>query len=174
MKYAFYLFLMLLISSCGITSTVHDYDEQQNFSVYKTYNFFPKMDSGLNELDQKRLLSITEAAMQAKGFTKSETPDIYVNFSSIITKEASNNSIGVGVGSNGGGVGIGIGGAIPIGGPRIFLELTTDFVDVKKDALVWQAVARKQFNPKDSPNAHTHFFQKVIEKSFVKYPPKKK
>ncbi len=165
---------MLVLCSCGGTYVVHDYDEKLDFSGYKTYNFYPEMDSGLSELDQKRLLLVTESLMQTKGFTRSETPEIYINFESTVTKEASGNTIGVGVGGgNRSGVNIGVGGNIPIGS-NTYLELTIDFVDVKKDELVWQAIAKKQFHPNASPNTKTYFFQKVIKKSLDKYPPEKK
>lgn len=163
--------VLLLLASCGTTRVVHDYDEQQDFSVYKTFDFYPEMQSGLNELDQNRLLRVTEQTMVDRGFTKSDNPDIYINFKTTTFKEASQNSIGVGVGTGGNGVGIGVGGSIPIGRPQIFLELTVDFVDVKKDALVWQAIANKRYNPNASPNTKTYFFQAVLEKSFSKYPP---
>ncbi|WP_109851147.1 DUF4136 domain-containing protein [Aquimarina sp. AU58] len=174
MKHAGLFFFLVLLISCGVTHTIYDYDEQQDFSIYKTYAFYPEMSSGLNDLDQKRLLMVAETVMQSKGFTKSETPDIYMNFKTIINKAPSRNSIGVGVGSGSGGVSIGVGGSIPIGGPETFLELTIDFVDVKKDELVWQAIAEKRFYPNASPDARTNFFQKIIEKSLVKYPPKHK
>ncbi len=169
-----FLILILLFCSCGSTYVVHDYDEEQDFSIYKTYNFYPEMDSGLSELDQKRLLLVTEPLMQTKGFTRSETPEIYINFKSVVTKEASGNTIGVGLGGGGGrGVNIGIGGNVPIGS-NTYLELTIDFVDVNKDELVWQAIAKKQFHPNASPNTKTDVFQKVIKKSLDKYPPEKK
>lgn len=177
MKYATF-FLVLLLVSCGVTNVIHDYDEQQDFSIYKTYNFFPEMQTGLNELDHKRLLRVTDSLLQAKGLVKSDSPDLYINFKTQSRKEASNTNIGVGVGGGsvgrGGGINIGVGGAIPIGGPVTFMEVTTDFVDVQRDELVWQAVAEKRFYPNNAPSVHEQFFQKVLEKSLTKYPPKKK
>lgn len=174
MKYITLLLLLLLLTSCGTIYTAHDYDEKQDFLIYKSYDFYPEMDSGLNDLDQKRLLKEIEIAMQNKGLVKSETPDIFINFKTAITKKASRNSIGVGVGSGGGGIGIGVGGSIPIGGPETYLELTTDFIDVKRNELVWQAIAEKRFRSNASPDVHSAFFQKIIEKSLSEYPPKKK
>ncbi|GAA4279317.1 DUF4136 domain-containing protein [Aquimarina mytili] len=173
MKQISLLFFLLILTSCGSTYVVHDYDEQQDFIVYKTYDFFSEMDSGLTELDHKRLLAVTEAAMQDIGLTKSENPDIYIDFKTIIKEGPSRNSIGVGVGSGGGGVNIGIGGAIPIGGPQTFLEVTTDFVDAKKGQLVWQAIAERRFFLKASPDSRISFFQKIMQKSLAKYPPAK-
>ncbi len=163
-----------LLCSCGSTYVIHDYDEKQDFSTYKTYDFYPEMNSGLSELDQKRLVAVTELYMKNKGFVRSQNPGIYVNFKSVITKEASGNSIGVGVGSGGGrGVNVGIGGNIPIGS-HTYLELTIDFVDTQENELVWQAVAKKRFHPNASPDTKTGFFEKVIKKSLEKYPPEKK
>ncbi len=170
MKQITLLFFLLIVTSCGSTYVVHDYDEQQDFDDYKTYGFFSEMDSGLTELDHKRLLAATEAAMQAIGFMKSETPDIYIDFKTIIKEGPSRNSIGVGLGSGGGGVNIGVGGAIPIGGPQTYLEITTDFVDAKRGQLVWQAIAEKRFFLNASPDNRTSFFQKIIKKSLAKYP----
>ncbi len=167
--------LIVLSTSCGTVNIVYDYDEQQDFASYQTYAFFPEMNSGLSDIDQKRLLSATEAAMKTKGLIKSETPDIYVNFETVFTKEASNSNLGVGLGGGGGrGVNVGVGGNIPIGGPQTYLELTFDFVDVKKDALVWQAITRKRFYTNSSPEKRTLFFQRLVEKSLAKYPPQKK
>ncbi|WP_103068850.1 DUF4136 domain-containing protein [Aquimarina sediminis] len=174
MKYVVLLVMLIVLISCGVVPTVYDYDEQQDFSVYKTYGFYPEMSSELNELNQKRLLKVTETIMHTKGLTRSNTPDIYINFKTIMSRTPSRNSIGVGVGSGGRGVNIGIGGSIPIGGPETYLELTIDFVDVERDELVWQAIVEKRFYPNASPEAHTSFFQKIIEKSLSKYPPKKR
>ncbi len=172
MRYLFLLLVLTLCFSCGVTSTTHDFDEHTNFSLYKTYNFYPNMDSGLSELNHKRVLEITDAFMQSKGLLKSETPDIYVNFNTATFKHASQNRMGIGIGSGGGGIAIGIGGDIPIGGPVTFLEFTTDVIDTRRNELVWQAIAEKRYNPNDSPNAHTSFFRKIIERSLAKYPPR--
>lgn len=165
------LVLIALFCSCGSAYVVHDYDEEQDFSIYRTYNFYPEMNSGLSELDKNRLVAITDSYMQTKGFTRSGTPEIYINFKSRVTKEASGNSIGVGIGGGGGsGVNIGVGGNIPIGS-NTYLELVIDFVDTKKDALVWQASTKKQFSPNASPNTKIYIFKKIIEKSLAKFPP---
>ncbi|WP_025741989.1 DUF4136 domain-containing protein [Aquimarina pacifica] len=174
MKYISFLLFLIICISCGVTSAVHDFDEHQDFSVYKTYNFYPEMVSGLSELNHNRLLEVMDTIMITKGFEKSETPDIYINFKSTIIKEPSQNRIGVGVGSGGGGIAIGIGGDIAIGGPATFLELTTDLIDVTKNELVWQSITERRFNPNGAPNSQTIIFQKIIKKSLAKYPPQSK
>lgn len=173
MRHLSFLILLLFLVACGSTNVIYDYDEQQDFGYYKTYNFFPKMHTGLGELDHKRLLQLADSTLQTLGLTKSETPDLYVNFKTALSEQPSNNSLGIGVGTGRRGINIGVGGAIPIGGPVTFMELVTDLVDVRRDELVWQAIAEKRFDSNNSPNAHKAFFQQVIARSFQKYPPSK-
>ena len=174
MKKVILLWLSLGLISCGSSYVNYDYDEQQDFSKYKTYAFYPEMNSGLNELDEKRLIRSTEAVLQSIGFTPSNTPDIYINFKTRLFEQASNNNIGVGIGGGNRGIGVGVGGSIPIGGPQTFLGITTDFVDVGSNNLVWQAISEGRFNMNAKPENRENFFLKIMQKTFSKYPPKKK
>lgn len=173
MKHIVFSFIVIMLTSCKVANTVYDYDEQQDFLIYKTYNFSPELHSGLSDLDHKRLIAATEVAMQNKGFVKSEHPDVYVNFKTVFSETPSRNRVGIGVGGGSRGMSIGVGSSIPIGGPELTLELTLDLIDVKKNELVWQAVTERRFRLNASPDKRTDFFQETIEKVFVKYPPEK-
>ncbi|RZS99118.1 DUF4136 domain-containing protein [Aquimarina brevivitae] len=171
LKYINLLFLTVLFVSCGSTRVVYDYDDTQDFTKYQTFGFYPDLATGLSELDEERLLELTKSVLQAKGFEFSENPDVYINFNTATFKRASNNSIGVGVGSGGGAVNVGVGGAIPIGGPVTYLELTVDLVDAKENDLKWQAIAEQKFNQGASPNTKKQIFERLLLKIFKKYPP---
>ena len=173
MKYLLLVFTITLFS-CGVSNAVFDYDEQRDFTQYKTYNYFPEMQVDLNELDIKRMLKVSDSLLVQKGLTKSETPDLYINFKIRTQKTPPNNNVGIGVGGGNGGINIGLGGAIPIGGPTTFLEVTTDFIDVSEDELVWQAIVEKRFNANARGDKRIQFFQTVLQSSYVKYPPKTK
>lgn len=71
----------IALAACSSLRTVSDYDKNVDFSIYKTYNFYDKgMDRlRLNNLDKRRLMGAVEAEMNAKGFTKSDQPDLLVN-----------------------------------------------------------------------------------------------
>ncbi len=174
MKKLVILFFSVFLVSCGASNLVYDYDEKQDFSTYKTYNFFPEMNLGLSDLDQKRLIEVTETIMKNKGFVKAINPDVYINFNAVTTRRASNNNVGVGIGGGSSGIGIGVGGSIPIGGPKIYMKITTDLVDVKRDELVWQVVTEKRFYPHASPQVRIEFFQKIMNKAMMGYPPEEK
>lgn len=170
MKYFSIVLIALLFVSCG-TSVGVDYDKEANFSQYKTYNFFPSIDSGLNDLDDKRIMQATDSLLQERGFIKSETPQLYINFFAKEQITNSRNTIGIGIGSGGGNVGVGVSGGIPIGGRVIEQVITMDFIDVSNDDLVWQAVAETELKEKAKPVQKRKHFKEVISKILKKYPP---
>jgi len=171
MKVLYFLMLSVLLVSCGATVGI-DYDKQTNFSQYTTYNYFLEIKSGLNDLDNDRIIKATDSLLQSRGFVKSETPQIYVNFFARETVSNSRNTIGIGIGGGGGNVGVGVSGGIPIGGREVNQQLTLDFIDADKDDLIWQAVIDGSFKEKASPQQREAYYVSIIEKAISKYPPK--
>lgn len=79
------LLLMAMVTSCSSVKVASDYDKNANFSSYKTFAFYKTgIDKAeISDLDKRRILRAIESEMLAKGFTKSENPDLLV---SIFTK----------------------------------------------------------------------------------------
>ena len=82
------LFLLVFIFglvSCSTVSVTTDYDSKTDFTSYKTFAFYKKgIDKAkISDLDKRRILRAIEVEMLAKGFTKSNNPDLLV---SIFTK----------------------------------------------------------------------------------------
>lgn len=75
-----FVFVMFL-SSCVSIQVSSDYDSKTDFSQYKTFAFYKKgIDKvEISSLDKKRILEAIEQELLAKGFTKSENPDVLVN-----------------------------------------------------------------------------------------------
>lgn len=167
------LLVFLFLLSCNAPQAVYDYDQEINFSNYSTYALFPDFQSGLSQLDEKRLLASLENQLQQKGFSVSSEADMYVNVYTDEFQEQSRNSLGVGVGGGGRNVGVGVSGGIPLGGPETYLQITFDFIDVKADSLIWQAVVESKFNPDASPQQRQAQFEKIVQKALEGYPPKK-
>ncbi|AFL80212.1 hypothetical protein Aeqsu_0704 [Aequorivita sublithincola DSM 14238] len=172
MKFLPILILSIFLASCGATVAV-DYDKQVDFSKYNSYNYFPTIDSGLNQLDDGRIMQITDSLLQQRGFVKSETPQFYINFYARESISNSRNTIGIGLGGGGGNVGVGVSGGIPIGGKVINQQFSMDFIDVEKDNLVWQAVADGEMKEKSTPKQKEGYYLSMIQKVLSKYPPKK-
>lgn len=159
----------ILLASCGASVAV-DYDKAINFSTYTTYNFYPNIKSGLNQLDDKRIMRVVDSVLQQKGFVKSEVPQLVVNFYAKETVSNSRNTLGIGIGG-GGSVGVGVSGGIPIGGRIVNQALTIDFVDASNDALIWQAIADGELKEKANPKQREAYYETVVSKVLKKYPP---
>ena len=173
MKFLSIFVCTLLLISCGASVAV-DYDKKTDFSTYTTYNFYPSIDSGLSELDDNRIIQITDSILQQKGLVKSEAPQLHINFFARENISASRSTLGIGIGSGGGNVGVGVSGGIPIGGSVVNQQLTLDFIDVQKDDLVWQAVAEGEMKERATPQQKEAYYFSVLQKILKKYPPVKK
>lgn len=173
MKYFLVLLVAVFTISCGSTRVDYDYDEQVDFTNYKTYDFLPDLQTGLSQLDANRLIEAIDLVMQEKGFVKSETPDMLINIVSDQYRENSQNSVGVGVGGGSYGGGVSIGAGIPLGGSKDHQTITIDIVDRAKDILVWQAVSDSNISLNTNPQDRVSYFTKVSQKIFAKFPPQK-
>ena len=169
------LLLVVVISSCSSVRVASDYDSKADFDQYKTFAFFKGgIDKAeISDLDKRRILRAIESELMARGFTKSENPDMLV---SIFTKSNQrvnvyNNAWGAGAWGWGGfGPGWGWGwNRQPTVSTRTEGVLYVDFIDANKKELVWQGMGtgylaqgreRKEARIKE-------FVTKIMEK----YPP---
>ena len=136
---------LLFLTSCQSVRVVTDYDKTAQFKTYKTFGFLKDgVDRAeISDLDKRRILRALETTLLEKGFTKSETPDLLVNF---FTKEKQqvnvyNNSYG----GFGYGYGWGWGGG-PFFGAQFNVSNSTqgtlyiDLIDAKRKELIWQGI----------------------------------
>jgi len=172
MKHLLILIASVFLISCGATVN-YDYDTKTDFSVYKTYNFYPEIDSGVSELDNSRIIKVTDSVLQLRGFLKSETPDFLINFFAKEFITQSSTSIGIGVGGGGHNGSVGVSGGVPIGGDEINQTLTIDFIDNKADNLFWQAVGSDELKVKASSVQKDAYYFKLISKIMSGFPPEK-
>jgi hypothetical protein len=146
---------IILLASCSTVRVASDYDQSVNFNEYKTYAFYkPGIDQAeISDLDKKRILRAIDAEMSAKGFTKSQNPEVLV---SIFAKakervDVYQNNWGWGGGFGWGGFGgfgwggFGWGGPWGLGGnfgntvsTRTEGTLYIDIIDKANKQLVWQ------------------------------------
>jgi hypothetical protein len=165
------LMFVLVFASCNSVRVATDYDREVNFDQYQTFAFFkPGIDKAeISDLDKKRILRAIESEMMAKGFTKSENPDLLV---SIFTKTKEN----INIYNNNFGYGYGWGwhpwywGA----GPNTVNSTTDgtlyiDLIDAEDKELVWQgmgtaALAKKVDKKQEKIN-------EIVREIMEKYPP---
>ncbi|WP_303318172.1 DUF4136 domain-containing protein [Flavivirga abyssicola] len=166
------ILLALLVVGCASIRVNYDYDKATQFDNYKTYNYYSDMNTGLSELDTKRLLNAIDIKMKAKGFNLSDSPDFFIDIKSKEYQEAQRNTVGVGLGGGGGNVGGGISIGIPVGQSKVNRLITIDFVDENKKQLFWQAVSESNYNPNAIPEERETRLNAIVEKILLEYPPK--
>ncbi|CAM4010000.1 DUF4136 domain-containing protein [Flavobacterium antarcticum] len=170
------LLLIFLVVSCSSVNVYNDYDKKVDFTQFKTFAFYkPGVDKvEISDLDKKRILKSIEAEMLAKGFTKSENPDLLVNF---FTK--SREQVDVNAFNNSWGYGYGYGWNPYIwGGNRTTVRTTTqgtlfiDLIDAKKKEMVWQGEGQGEIfkNQKNKEERIGEFVKEILKQ----YPPQKK
>jgi len=164
--------LLLFVVSCAPIYVNYDYEKQHDFTKYKSYNYYSDLETGLSELDTKRLLYAIDEALKVKGFTLSSTPDFFINITSSEFQENRNSTVGVGVGGGGRNVGGGISIGIPIGQQNVNRKIIFDFIDENGIGLFWQAVSESSFNPNAKPEERESRLKAIADKVFAGYPPK--
>ena len=163
----------MMLTSCMSVRVASDYDDAVNFADYKTFAFFKTgIDKAeISDLDKRRILRAIEAELLAKGFQKSENPDLLV---SIVTKSREkvnvyNNAWG---GWGWGGWGWGWNPWF-WGGPHVSQstegKLYIDLIDAEKRELVWQGLGTGYIsqNREKKEERIREFVAKIMEK----YPP---
>ncbi|NQX76772.1 DUF4136 domain-containing protein [Gilvibacter sp.] len=164
-----FVLVFLLLVGCGPTARV-DFDPATNFTNYKTYKWFTSLDSGLSELDNRRVKRSVDSLLQSQGFIESEAADFMINFYAV-EEIVPANSIGIGIGSGGEGIAVGGSGSIPVGGNKILQTLTLDFVDPVKDELIWQGVSVRKYFTTSTPEQKAEHYLKVAAKLLRSFPP---
>ncbi|WP_417443647.1 DUF4136 domain-containing protein [Joostella sp.] len=168
------LLCCLLLFSCTSVQVAYDYDKKVDFSQFKSYDYFPNMESGLSDLDTKRLFRNIDSLLQSRGYKYSSTPDIYINIKTSNRPKPSNSSVGIGIGGTGRNIGGGVSVGVPLGGNESYREIIFDIVDADEDELVWQAVSEGTVSEQMTPEMRNAKLKEVVEKVFSSYPPKQK
>lgn len=171
------LVLLIVVTACSSVRVATDYDKNAKFGEYNTFAFFKNgIDKAeISDLDKRRILRAIESELLAKGFTKSEKPDLLV---SLFTKSEQrvnvyNNSWGYGAWGWGGYGGFGPGWGWGWNQPNVSTTtqgtLYVDLIDAKKKELVWQGMGTGYLskNMEKKEARIKEFVSKIMEK----YPP---
>lgn len=171
------LLLLFILSSCSSVQVAQDYDTSADFSKYKSYAFFKSgIDKvEISDLDKKRILRSVEAEMNAKGFSKSESPDLLIN---IFTKSRENvnvnqfNHFGYGWGW-----GYGWGYNPYLWGGTASVSTSTegtlyiDLIDAKTKELIWQGEGVGVLTQNTTKKEER--IREFVAKILAQYPPSK-
>lgn len=169
------LVLLLVLASCSSVRVYSDYDKQIDFTNYKSYAFHKTgIDKAeISDLDKKRILRALDETMTAKGFVKSDTPDLLISF---FTKERE--AVNVNQFNAGWGWGWGWGWDPFLWSGNTMVTRHTegtlyiDIIDAKQKELIWQGegegVLTKDRDKKEA------LIKEFVAKILEQYPPQKK
>ena len=162
------LLLLVVTTSCSSVRVASDYDKQANFNDFKTFAFFKTgIDKAeINDLDKRRILRAIEAELIAKGFTKSENPDLLV---SIFTKSREKVNV---YNNNFSPYGYGWGWSPYYWNNNTVTSSTEgilyiDLIDASKKELIWQGQGTGYLSQRNKEERIQEFVTKIMEK----YPP---
>ncbi len=167
------LLLLLAITSCTSVRVVSDYDKNVDFNSYKTFAFFKTgIDKAeISDLDKRRILRAIESELMAKGFTKSENPDLLV---SIFTKSREQ----VNVYNNGfGPYGYGWGWSPYYWNNYNSVRTTTegslyiDLIDANKKEMIWQGKGSGYLSSSSNIEKKEARIKEFVAEIMAKYPP---
>jgi hypothetical protein len=167
--------LLFALGSCCSVRVAADYDKNVDFTPYKTYAFYKNgIDKvEISDLDKKRILRSIDEVMSAKGFTKSENPDLLVNIFTKAREQVSVNQF-----NTGWGYGWGYGWNPYLWGGQTYVSTNTegtlyiDLIDAKKKEMIWQGegVGYLTQNTEKKDEVIKNFVAKILGQ----YPPQKK
>ncbi len=162
--------LILFFLACKVVSVSVDYDKEASFENIKTYAFLKTSVDKLeiSDLDKKRILRSVDEVLQAKGFAKSEKPDVLI---SLFTKENERidvyNSFNYGwnwhpfYGTNYSHVS-----RTPEG------TLIINILDVKNRVLLWQGTGKGYLT--QNPDQKDECIKRFVSEILTQFPPTKK
>ena len=149
------LLSVLLPTGCASGGKImYDYDQSADFGQYRTYNFFEGAGPGTGDYQSfftRYMIDAITIEMEKRGYTKSDNPDLLVNFNAILKDKTKVSTSPAPMGAYPsyygyrrgyyGGWGVGYGYATETQVSQ-YTEGTfnIDIVDAKRMQLVWEAV----------------------------------
>ncbi|WP_158841363.1 DUF4136 domain-containing protein [Polaribacter sp. L3A8] len=172
MKNSKYIFLFLLIG-CASPKVITDYDDKEDFSKFKTYEFYEDNGDNLNDFDVKRIVTSIEQRLKESGMLQKKVPDFFIYFDMETSENQNSNTIGIGVGSGGRNGGIGISGGLPLGGKKMNEKLIIKFIEAKDNKLFWEGSLVSIVKENRTPEIRKLHLQEVVRQILKQFPLKK-
>jgi hypothetical protein len=170
------LFLTLSFCACSGIQVSSDFDREAAFASYKTYTFTKEAEElPVSDINRKRVLDAITTELAAKGFTKSDQPDVWISLNLAAEQKQIATATNTG-GYYGAGYGYRWGGGFSTSTINVenYVEgtLFVDMIDASKKQLVWQGRAVGTLNPDASAEKREKNINYAIKQIFTKYPPK--
>jgi hypothetical protein len=179
MKKFLLISFLFVFAACSTVKVGYDYDKQADFTKYKTYTISEEtMKMGVNQLTRDRLIAAVEAEMAAKGFTKSDNPEVILDARikgeevQTATATTSGGPYGYGYGRWGYGGGF----STTTVNYDTYMEgtLFVTLIDRATEKIVWQGTGTKTIEENASAQKREENINYAVKQIFTNYPPKVK
>lgn len=163
MRVLLLLLATMAFGGCSSSNIRSDYDRAVDFAQYRTYNFIQGAGpdrEGYDSLFTQYMISAIQIEMESRGYTKSNNPDLLVNFNAVLQDKTKVSQTPAPM--YGGYYGYRGGFYDPWGGYGYATQthvsqytegtFNIDLVDAKKRKLVWEAVGVGRITEKDLQN----------------------
>lgn len=173
-----FLFLTALgiLGACSSVRVSSDFDREANFAAYKKYAFTKEaLELPVGDLNRKRILQAVTNELEAKGFTASDQPDVWIDLN--VKTEQKENATATTVSPYGTRYGYRWGMGVGFSTTNINIEqyvegtLFVDMIDVSKKQLVWQGRGVGTIDPDADPEKKEQRINNAVKQIFTKYPP---
>ena len=179
MKKLFYLlFVLIVAASCSSVKVSSDYDKSAGFSSYKTYAFTEEaMSLPVDDLNKNRILNAVSNELAAKGFTKSDNPDVLISINIKTKTQQTATATNTG-GYRGYGYGYRYGWGGGFSTTTINYDTYTDgtlfidMIDAAKKQLVWQGRGTKTIDENANAKKREENLNYAVKLIMATYPPK--
>lgn len=170
-------------ASCSTIRVTTDYDSSANFEAYKTFAFTDEaLNLNIDELNRNRLLRAIETELTARGFTRSESPDVLLDLN-VKTEEknkttTTTTTTPVFYGRLGRYYGPGYRYGYGAGFTNTQIDYETyidgtlfiDMIDAGKKQLVWQGRGTGAINTDESQKTKEENINNAVRQIFMQYP----
>ena len=178
MKIAVAALALLLAPALAIAQkTSYDFDKAIDFTTFKTYGLKDGTKVG-DKLIDDRIVAAIESELAAKGFTKSETPDVFVVYHLAFDSQKDISTYSSGYAGGYGPYGYGWGGGMGTTSTQVrnilIGTLVIDIADAKAKQIAWRGMATKELDPQAKPEKRDKNISNAVKKVFKNYPPKQK
>lgn len=176
MKKYWIMMLPLVVAACSSLKVTYDYDSQADFAKYKTYAYSEDaLKLPVGDLNRDRVLAAVDRELAAKGFTKSESPDVLIDLH--VRAEQKTEAVANTTGGYGGPWRYGYGGGFSTTtidyNQYIEGTLFINMVDKATEKIVWQGRGTKTLDEDATPEKREANINNGVKLIFAKYPPKK-
>lgn len=167
---------LTVLTACNSLKVSYDYDKQADFAKYKSYAFSEDaLKLPIQQLNRDRLLKAIEKEMEAKGFSKSDQPDVLIDLHVRAQEKQDATATTTGPGLYGSRYGYAGGFSTTQVNYYSYVEgtLFVDMVDRSTEKIIWQGRGTKTLDEHASAEKRERNINTGVQQIFAKYPPKK-